>query len=245
MNKDYIYGIRAVIEAISSENEINKVLVQQGIQGELFNELKTLLKEGDILTQNVPVQKLNKLSKNSNHQGVIAFISPIEYGNLEEIIERKNQEDKKPLILILDRLTDVRNLGSIARSAECLGVDTIVIPKHGAAQVTADAIKTSAGALNKITVCREDNLRDTLLLLQQSGVIVAACSEKATDTIDKMNLKVPLAIVMGSEENGVSKEIYKRCDIHFQIPMVGQIKSMNVSVSCGIALYEVNRQRNA
>ncbi|MDA8714617.1 23S rRNA (guanosine(2251)-2'-O)-methyltransferase RlmB [Flavobacteriales bacterium] len=245
MNTDYIYGIRAVIEAISSEKEINKILIQPGIQGDLFNELKKLLKERDIPVQNVPFQKLNKLSKNGNHQGVIALVSPITYGNLEEIVERKIQEGQKLLLLILDRLTDVRNLGSIARSAECLGVDAIIIPKHGAAQVTADAVKTSAGALNKITVCREENLRDTLILLQQFGVIVAACSEQATSSIDRVNLKVPLAIVMGSEENGVSKEIYKRCDIHFQIPMVGQIKSMNVSVCCGIALYEVNRQRNA
>ncbi|MBT4775889.1 MAG: 23S rRNA (guanosine(2251)-2'-O)-methyltransferase RlmB [Crocinitomicaceae bacterium] len=245
MKTDYIYGIRAVIEAISSEKEINKILIQQGIQGDLFSELKNLLKEKDIPVQNVPFQKLNKLSKNGNHQGVIAIVSPIEYGNLEEIVEKKIQEEQDLLLLILDRLTDVRNLGSIARSAECLGVDAIIIPKYGAAQVTADAVKTSAGALNKITVCREDNLRDTLLLLQQFGVIVAACSEKATNGIDKVNLKVPLAIVMGSEENGVSKEIYKRCDTHFQIPMSGQLESMNVSVSCGIALYEVNRQRNA
>lgn len=241
---DFIYGIRSTIEAISSGKEINKVLMQHGLQGALMGELQQLLKENSIPTQQVPVQKLNKLTRN-NHQGIIAFVSPVEYGNLETVIDSVFAAGKQPLILVLDRITDVRNFGSIARSAECLGVDAIVIPKRGAAQVTGDAIKTSAGALHKLTVCREENLRDTMILLQQSGIAVAACSEKADDSIHDQDLTGPLAIIMGSEENGVSKELYKRCDLQMKIPMSGEIASMNVSVSCGIILYEINRQRNA
>ena len=244
MKETLIYGIRSTIEAINAGKEINKVLIQHGTQGDLMNELLTLLKARSIPNQNVPGQKLHKLSR-ENHQGVVVFISPVTYGDLETIINEAMEEKRSPLILVLDRITDVRNFGSIARSAECLGVDAIVIPKKEAAQVTADAIKTSAGALHKIKVCREDNLRDTMLLLQQSGITVAACSEQADKNISGHDLTGPLAIIMGSEENGVSKELYKRCDIHIKIPMSGEIASMNVSVSCGIALYEVNRQRNA
>ncbi len=244
MSEEYIYGIRATLEGIESGREINKVLLQTGIQGELLKELLEKLKHSSIPYQTVPVQKLNRVTR-QNHQGVIAFVAPIEYGHLETIVEEKLGRNEKPLILILDRVTDVRNLGSIARSAECLGVDAIVIPKRGAAQVTADAIKTSAGALHKIAVCREENLRDTMLLLQQYGVRIAACSEKATTKISDADLTEPLALIMGSEENGVSKELWKRCDLQLRIPMSGEISSMNVSVSCGIALYEVNRQRNA
>jgi 23S rRNA (guanosine2251-2'-O)-methyltransferase len=244
MNNDFIYGIRSTIEAVNSGKEINKVLVQRGLQGELFSELQKLLTAHSVPCQSVPYQKLNKLTKN-NHQGVIAFVAPIGYNDLEETVEMLLAKKKNPLFLILDRVTDVRNFGSIARSAECLGADAIIIPKRGAAQVTSDAIKTSAGALTKITVCREDNLRDTLILLKQYEVMIAGCSEKAEKSIVDHDLTKPLAIVLGSEENGISKEIYKRCDVNFNIPMYGEISSMNVAVTCGIVLYEVNRQRNA
>ncbi|MFT7614399.1 MAG: 23S rRNA (guanosine2251-2'-O)-methyltransferase [Parvicellaceae bacterium] len=244
MKENLIYGIRSTIEAINSGKEINKVLIQHGTQGELMSELQSLLKEKAIPSQNVPPEKIYKLSRD-NHQGVVAFISPIEYGDLETIVNDALEAKKSPLIIILDRITDVRNFGSIARSAECLGVDAIVIPKREAAQVTADAIKTSAGALLKIQICREENLRDVMLMLQQSGVLIVAASEQAETPIHEFDFKVPVAIVMGSEENGVSKDIYKRCDAQIQIPMTGEIASMNVSVSCGIVLYEVNRQRNA
>jgi 23S rRNA (guanosine2251-2'-O)-methyltransferase len=244
MNNDFIYGIRATIEALNSGKEINKVLVQRGLKGELFLELQKLLTKNSIPCQSVPYQKLNKLTKN-NHQGVIAFVAPIEYSELEDTVEMLFAKKGNPLFLILDRITDVRNFGSIARSAECLGADAIIIPKRGAAQVTSDAIKTSAGALTKITVCREDNLRDTLILLKQYGVVIAGCSEKADKSIVDLDLNKPLAIVLGSEENGVSKEVYKRCDVTFNVPMYGEISSLNVAVTCGIVLYEVNRQRNA
>ena len=243
MNQDIIYGIRATNEAIDAGKEINKVLIQRGIQGDLFNQLKTQLELKQIPFQLVPFQKLNKLT-DKNHQGVIAFVAPIEYFNLEQIVEELMTEQKAPLLLILDRITDVRNFGSIARSAECMGVDAIIIPKRGAAQVTPDAIKTSAGSLTKIKVCREENLRDTLLLLQQYKITIAGCSEKAKSSVYDQDLTSPIAIVFGSEEDGISKGIYKRCDIDFTIPMLGEIASLNVAVSCGIALYEVNRQRN-
>lgn len=243
-DENLIYGIRAVIEAIDAGRMLNRVFVQNGLEGEIFKELRTKMKEQDIIFQMVPVQKLNRLTQN-NHQGVVAYASPIEYQSLDAIITAVFERGETPLIFILDRVTDVRNMGSIARSAECHGVHAIVIPSRGNAGVTADAIKTSAGALNKIPVCREHHLKDAIFLCQQSGVKVVSCTEKTDNLLYDVDMKVPLAIIMGSEEDGVSKEYLKVSDDKVKIPMEGTIASLNVAVSAGIVMYEVNRQRNS
>ena len=242
-DESLIYGIRAVIEAIQAGRTLNKVMVQQGIQGDLFKELKDLLKENDEVYQIVPIQKLNKLTQ-SNHQGVVAFASPITYQKLEDVIPQIFEKGEVPLIYMLDRITDVRNVGAIARSAECNNVHAIVIPARGNAQINADAVKTSAGALNKIPVCKELNLKDSILLLKQSGIKVVACTEKTENLLPTTDLTGPIAIIMGSEEDGVSKEYMKMCDNFVKIPMYGTIESLNVSVSASIVMYEINRQRN-
>jgi 23S rRNA (guanosine2251-2'-O)-methyltransferase len=241
-DENLIYGIRAVIEAIDAGRTMNRVFVQNGLEGEIFKELRTKMKEHDVVYQMVPIQKLNRLTQN-NHQGVVAYASPIEYQSLDEIITRVFEKGETPLIFILDRVTDVRNMGSIARSAECHGVHAIVIPSRGNAGVTADAIKTSAGALNKIPVCREHHLKDAILLCKQSGVKVVACTEKTDNHLYDVNMDEPLAIIMGSEEDGVSKEYLKVADDKVKIPMEGTIASLNVAVSAGIVMYEINRQR--
>lgn len=241
-DENLIYGIRAVIEAIDAGRELNKILIQQGLQGDIFKELKDKLKGTDLVSQMVPVQKLNKLTQN-NHQGVVAFASPVDYQKLEDVISGVFESGETPLIFVLDRITDVRNLGAIARSAECHGVHAIVIPARGNAGITADAIKTSAGALNKIPVCRENHLKDAILLLKQSGIKVIACTEKTDQLIYDADFTQPLAIIMGSEEDGVSKEYLKVSDEKVMIPMGGTIASLNVAVSAGIVMYEANRQR--
>lgn len=243
-DENLIYGIRAVIEAIDAGRVLNRVFVQSGLDGDIFKELRTKMKEHDIVFQMVPVQKLNRLTQN-NHQGVVSYASPIEYHSLDAIITQVFERGETPLIFILDRVTDVRNMGSIARSAECHGVHAIVIPSRGNAGITADAIKTSAGALNKIPVCREHHLKDAVLLCQQSGIKVVSCTEKTDNLLHDVDLKVPLAIIMGSEEDGVSKEYLKVSDDKIKIPMTGSIASLNVAVSAGIVMYEVNRQRNS
>jgi 23S rRNA (guanosine2251-2'-O)-methyltransferase len=242
-DESIIYGIRAVIEAISAGRTLNKIMVQQGIQGDLFKELKDLLKEKEEVYQIVPIQKLNKLTQN-NHQGVVAFASPITYQKLEHIIPQIFENGETPLIFILDRITDVRNVGAIARSAECNGVHAIVVPARGNAQINSDAVKTSAGALNKIPVCKELNLKDSILLLKQSGIKVVACTEKTDNLLPSTNLTGPMAIIMGSEEDGVSKEYIKMCDDKIKIPMFGTIESLNVAASATVVMYEINRQRN-
>lgn len=241
-DENLIYGIRAVIEAIDAGRVLNRVFVQNGLEGEIFKELRTKMKEHDIVFQVVPIQKLNRLTQN-NHQGVVAYASPIEYQSLDNIITQVFERGEIPLIFILDRVTDVRNMGSIARSAECHGVHAIVIPSRGNAGVTADAIKTSAGALNKIPVCRENHLKDAILLCNQSGVKVVSCTEKTENELQDVDFKEPVAIIMGSEEDGVSKEYLKVSDDKVKIPMQGTIASLNVAVSAGIVMYEVNRQR--
>lgn len=243
-DENLIYGIRAVIEAIEAGRVLNRVFIQTSLEGELFKELRVKMKKGDIVYQMVPIQKLNRLTQN-NHQGVVAYASPIEYQNLDEIVTRVFEKGEVPLIFILDRVTDVRNMGSIARSAECHGVHAIVIPSRGNAGVTSDAIKTSAGALNKIPVCREHHLKDAILLCQQSGIKVVSCTEKTENLLYDVNFKEPVAIIMGSEEDGVSKEYLKVSDNKVKIPMEGTIASLNVAVSAGIVMYEVNRQRNS
>ncbi len=242
--ENFIFGIRAVIEAIEAGKEIEKILIQRGIAGELFNQLRKVLKGTDIPFQMVPPEKIKRLTS-KNHQGVIAFVSEVTYYRSEDLLPRVFEEGKTPLVLLLDRVTDVRNFGAIARSAECAGVDFIIIPSRGAAQINADAIKTSAGALHRIPVCRENNLKDTLNYLKEYGLQVFACHEKTDHLIYSANLKGPTAIVMGSEENGISAEYLKLCDGAIKIPMPGNTASLNVSVATGIVLFEVIRQRSA
>jgi 23S rRNA (guanosine2251-2'-O)-methyltransferase len=237
-----IFGIRAVIEAIKANKEVDKVLIQHGLQGELFYQLMTLLKEKNIPYQKVPVERLFKLNK-KNHQGVAAFLCEITYCKIEPLISSIFEKGEDPFILLLDRITDVRNFGAIARTAECAGVHAIIIPSRGAAQINADAIKTSAGALYKIPICRENNLKETIQFLKDSGLSVIGCTEKTNTLLYQTPLKGPICIIMGSEENGISGEYLKACDYKSKIPMFGSIESLNVSVSTGIILYEAIRQR--
>lgn len=239
-----VFGIRAVVEAIRSGKEIEALFIQRGIGGSLIQELKELMNEYQITAQQVPVEKLNRITQ-KNHQGVIAVISPIVYQKIENIIPEVFERGETPLILVLDSITDVRNMGAIARTAECAGVHAIVIPAKGSAQINPDAIKTSAGALYKIPVCRHDNFMQTVRFLQESGLQLVCCTEKTQDNIYTPDYTAPTAIVMGSEEDGIRNEIIRISDHLAKIPMFGEIESLNVSVSTGVILYEVVRQRFA
>lgn len=238
---DYIFGVRAVIEAVKAGRELNKILIQKGMNKELFLELKDALKGENYNLQFVPTEKLNAITEN-NHQGVIAYVSPVEYYKAEELIEGLLEEGKKPFVLALDRLTDVRNFGAIARTAECEGVDAIIIPSKGSATVTPDAIKTSAGALNRIKVCKTDSLKDTLFYIQQCGVRLVACTEKGSVPLYETNLRGSVAVIMGSEKDGVTQDLINLADLSCRIPMRGEIASLNVSVAAGMVLYEKLRQ---
>ena len=241
-NNQMIFGIRAVIEAVKSGRDIEAVYVQRGLTGGLFLELRAVLKDKQINYQQVPVEKLNRITR-KNHQGVIGVISPITYQSIESIIPDIYERGETPLILLLDGITDVRNLGAIARTAECAGVHAIVVPVKGSAQVNSDAVKTSAGALFKIPVCRHDSLLKVTRFLRESGLQIVACTEKTNDYLYKVDYTGPTAVVMGSEEDGISSEIIRSADHLAKIPMNGEIASLNVSVSAGIILYEAVRQR--
>ncbi len=238
-----IYGIRAVIEAINSGEAIDKVFMQKGLKGDLFRELEGILRKNGVTTAYVPIEKLNRLSKN-NHQGVIANISPISFYTIENLVEEVQSKKKTPLFLLLDQLSDVRNFGAIIRTAECTGVDGIIIQKKGAAPVTADTIKTSAGAAFKVPIAKVDHIKDAVYYLQASGISVTVASEKTSHTIYDVSFKEPCAIVMGSEDRGVSPSVIKAADQVAKLPLLGEIESLNVSVACGVFLYEVLRQRS-
>jgi 23S rRNA (guanosine2251-2'-O)-methyltransferase len=243
--EDMIYGIRAVIEAIKNEVELNRILILKGMDKDLFTELKETLAGKDFQLQFVPIEKLNKITS-SNHQGVIAYTSPVVYRKIEELADQWLSEGKEPCILVLDRITDVRNFGGIARTAACMGIDAILIPSKGSATVTADAVKTSAGALHTIPVCKTDLLKESLFYLQQSGFQVVSCTEKSKVSVENYSFFGPTAIVFGSEENGISQDLIKMSDAKLMIPMAGDIASLNVGVAAGMVLYERLRQiRNA
>ena len=237
-----IYGIRPVIEAIKSGKEIEKVMVSKDLKGPLFQELFSLIRENNISFQYVPQEKINFLS-HKNNQGVVAFVSAISYTNIEQLIPMLFEQGRTPLILILDRITDVRNFGAIVRTSECAGADAIVIPEKGSAQINPDAIKTSAGALLSFPICRSKNLRSTLRFLKESGLAVIAATEKAEKPYFEMDFNLPLVLILGSEEDGISPELLKQCDAESRIPVSGAIESLNVSVSAGVILYEALRQR--
>lgn len=239
--EEYIFGVRAVIEAIKANRVLNKIFIQKGMKKELFLELKEALKGESHQLQFVPIEKLDAITEN-NHQGVIALVSPIQYYKIEEVVEGLLEEGKKPFVLALDRITDVRNFGAIARTAECEGVDAILIPSKGSAQVTSDAIKTSAGALNRIKVCKTDSLKDSLFYIQQCGLRIVACTEKSKIPLYETNLRGAVAILMGSEQDGITSDLINLADISCRIPMKGEIASLNVGVAAGMVMYEKLRQ---
>jgi 23S rRNA (guanosine2251-2'-O)-methyltransferase len=238
-----IFGIRAIIEAIESGSTINKIYLQKGLRGELFYELNKLIKTKSLTTSMVPIEKLNRLSKNNNHQGAVAQISPVEFYDLETLIEETLDSGTTPLFLLLDQLSDVRNFGAIIRTAECTGVNGIIIQKNGSAPVNAETIKTSAGAAFKIPICKVDHLKDALFILESSEIKTVAATEKTEDSLYDINLNQPLAIIMGSEHRGINPSILKMVDYKAKLPLLGDIASLNVSVACGAFLYETVRQR--
>lgn len=239
--KTEIYGLRAVIEAINSSKDIDKVFIQTGLKGKLIGQLESLIRKNKINFSYVPTQKLDRLSK-KNHQGVIARIAPIKFYTIDsfsEVIEKS----KNPFILILDQINDVRNFGAIIRTAEISGVDGIIIQNSSSAPVNSDTIKTSAGAIFNIPICKVNHIKDAIYHLQSMNISIISASEKSEKNIYDVDLKVPLAIIMGSEQKGINKSVINLSNESVKLPMYGKIESLNVSVACGIFLYEVVRQR--
>jgi 23S rRNA (guanosine2251-2'-O)-methyltransferase len=244
-NIDMIYGTRAVIEAIRAGKQIEKILVQTGLNNDLIRELAGAAREKNLPITYVPIEKLNRLYSNAkNHQGVICVLSAITYSSLNDLIDFAYSEGREPFFIILDRITDVRNFGAIARTAECAGIEGIIIGDKGNAPITSDAMKTSAGALNHLPVCRESDLKKSIQFLRDNGVMIVACTEKAEKNIYDVKFDRPVALIMGSEEDGISDELLKESDELVKIPIKGKIESLNVSVATGVAIYEVVRQKN-
>ena len=237
-----IFGLRPIIEAIQAGKEIDTLFIQKGLKNELFQELWQLVRARKVNYKHVPVEKLNRLTR-KNHQGVFGFISPINFHKTDNIIQNVFEKGENPLFLVLDRVTDVRNFGAIVRTAECSGVQAIIVPEKGSAAINGDALKTSAGALHNIPICREFNLKATIEYLKNCGLQIIGCTEKTEEKIYQLNFNLPTAIIMGSEEDGISTEYLKLCDYKAKIPMNGTIGSLNVSVSAGVILYEAVRQR--
>ena len=238
-----IFGLRAIIEAIDSGSTLNKVYLQKGLRGSLFFELETRIKKERITISFVPVEKLDRLSKNKNHQGAVAQISPIAFADLEKLIDDSLEGTTSPLFLLLDQVSDVRNFGAIIRTAECTGVNGIIIQQSGSAPINAETIKTSAGAAFKIPICRVNHIKDAIYTLQASDIKIVAATEKTEDLIYAIDLKQPIAIVMGSEHRGINPSVLKIVDYTAKLPLLGTIDSLNVSVACGAFLYETTRQR--
>ena len=239
---EMIFGVRAVIEAIQAGKEIDRILIKRDIQSDLSKELFAVVKGTMIPVQRVPVERINRITR-KNHQGVVAFISSITYQKTEYIVPMLFEQGKNPLLIMLDGITDVRNFGAIARTCECAGVDAIVIPSKNSVSANADAIKTSAGALYKLPVCREQNLTQTIKFLKDSGFKIVAATEKGDYDYTKANYNDPVCIIMGAEDTGVPYEHLALCDEWIKIPMLGTIESLNVSVAAGILIYEAVKQR--
>ncbi len=239
---DYIFGIRAVIEAIESGKSIDKVLVRRDLGGELARELAGVLRQYGILSQRVPADRLNRITM-KNHQGVIALVSPVTYHRLDNLLPSLYEEGRNPFIIALDGLTDTRNFGAIGRTADCSGVDGIVIPERNSVSVTPDAVKTSAGGLFYVPVCRERDIVTAVRLLRDSGVKVVGATEKGAVDYTDIDYTGPVAVVMGSEDTGISDDVLRLCDELAAIPILGNIGSLNVSVAAGVLMYEVVRQR--
>lgn len=244
--QECIFGIRAVIEAIQQEKEIDKVMIRQGIKGgELFQQLFGLIRERNIPFQYVP-EEVFKAFADCNHQGVLAEVSPVAYQEIDEVLDGVIARGEVPFLLILDRITDVRNFGAIVRSAECAGVHAIVIPNKNSAKISSDAIKTSAGALYHIPVCRVLNLKKLVRELKfQRGIRVYAASEKAEKYYTDVDLKEPVAFIMGSEDKGIDEGLLNIATDQVKIPLKGQIESLNVSAAASVLLFETVRQRRS
>ncbi len=238
---EMVFGIQSVIETLRSDQQIDKLYMEKGLSNP---DIQNLAFQNRVTIQRVPVEKLDRLTR-KNHQGVVCLVAQVQYVKLSNVLADVFERGEAPFVLLLDRITDVRNFGAIARTAECTGVQCIVIPGRGAAAINSDAMKTSSGALNHISVCREPDLTETVKYLQQSGVTVVACTEKSNrDLYERStNLTGPIAIIMGSEEDGISPELLRMADNHVKIPLLGAVGSLNVSVATGVVLYEVVRQR--
>lgn len=241
---EYIFGIRAVMEAIEAGKDIDKILIKKDLQGELVGELFDLIHKYKIVTQRVPIERINKITR-KNHQGVIAILSAVTYHSLENLVPQVYEEGMLPFIVVLDGITDVRNFGAISRTCECVGANAIVIPERGSVTVNADAIKTSAGALHYLPVCREKNVVSAVRFLKDNGYQIVAASEKAQISYTEADYTGPVAIVMGAEDIGISPEVLRLCNTMVSIPQFGNIGSLNVSVAAGVMMYEVVRQRLA
>jgi 23S rRNA (guanosine2251-2'-O)-methyltransferase len=239
---EMIFGVRAVIEAIEAGKEIDKILVKKDIQSELSKELFAALKGTNIFVQRVPVERINKITT-KNHQGVLAFVSAVTYYKVEDVVPTLFEEGKVPFFVMLDGVTDVRNFGAIARTCDCAGVDAIIIPSRNSVSVNADAMKTSAGALHTLPVCKEQSLTAAIKYLKDSGFKIVAATEKGDYDYTKANYKDPVCIIMGAEDTGVSYDHLALCDEWIKIPLFGKIESLNVSVAAGILIYEAVKQR--
>ena len=238
-----VFGIHPVLELIRSQKEIEKVYIQGGTRSPEISEIANTCRKSGVPVQFVPIEKMNRLTR-KNHQGVVAFICPIEYQPLEKVVQMVFEDGRDPFILMLDRVTDVRNFGAIARTAYAAGVDAIVIPNRGSALINGDAMKTSAGALSLINVCRVENMKDAIDFLKASGLRMVGFTEKAKESLWQADLTGPLCVVMGSEEKGIYEENLKLCTDQVRLPMTGIIESLNVSVAAGVFIYEAVRQRN-
>lgn len=240
--EDFVYGTRAVIEAIKGGKTIDKVLLKKGLSGEVFKELNNILLQNNIPVQRVPVEKINRITR-KNHQGVVALLSPIAFDNIETVLPWIYEKGEDPFLLILDQITDVRNFGAIVRSAEGAGVHAIIIPDKGMARIGADAVKTSAGALHNLPVCKVKSLPESVRFLIDSGIRIIASTEKGTKLYTDSDLKGPLGIIMGSEDRGISGQLLTLAHEQLRIPLKGKIGSLNVSVSAALMIYEALRQR--
>lgn len=239
---EYIFGLRPVIEAIEAGKEIDKLLVKKDLGGDLSKELLDVARSHGVLVQRVPVQRIDRITR-KNHQGVLALLSAVTYYSLDTLVPQLYEEGVNPFVVVLDGVTDVRNFGAIARTCECAGVNAIIIPERNSVSVNADAVKTSAGALNYIPVCRERNLVGAVKFLRDSGYKIVGTSDKNSSNYTKCDYTQPVALVLGSEDTGISPEVMNLCDNRVVIPEFGQINSLNVSVAAGVMIYEVVRQR--
>ena len=239
---EYIFGIRAVMEAIEAGKDIDKVFIKKDLQGELVGELFEMIKQYGIVTQRVPIERINKITR-KNHQGVVAILSAVTYHSLENLVPQLYEDGILPFIVVLDGITDVRNFGAISRTCECVGANAVVIPERGSVSVNADAVKTSAGALHHLPVCRERNVVSAVKFLKENGYQIVAASEKASISYTEADYTGPIALVMGAEDIGITPEVLRLCDTFVSIPMFGNISSLNVSVAAGVIMYEVVRQR--
>lgn len=240
--EDYIYGIRAVIEAIEAGKDIDRIYIKKDLSGELAAELFELIRQHRIVNRRVPVERINKITR-KNHQGVVAILAAVTYHSLDNLVPELYEAGVTPFLVLLDGITDVRNFGAIARTCECAAVDALVIPEHDSVSVTADAVKTSAGALNHLPVCRVHTILQAVNDLRKSGYKVVAVSEKADINYTMTDYTVPVALVMGAEDHGISPEVLRECNTFVSIPMFGKIGSLNVSVATAVTVYEVVRQR--